>query len=120
MSNQSDLRAFGKCGRDLGVPTNRSPPRLIYKSRGTEAPPTLLSAAEHKRLSHPVQRLVARFQTSFQLPRFDCFQDFAEPRSGLHSHRDQIISSNQWRRNDWLVSELLPLLEQEIVVLHHS
>jgi hypothetical protein len=59
------------------------------------------------------------FQRAFQLPRFNCFENFAKFRTRLHSHRNEIVPANQRRWNDWFVREFLPLSQKKLVVVQH-
>src|SRR4029453_13647145 len=68
----------------------------------------------------PLKRFIGVAQASLQLSRLNCLEDLAKFRARLKTERDQIITAQQRRRNDWFVSEFFALAQQKFVIVQHA
>src|SRR4029453_13593808 len=71
-------------------------------------------------LPHPGEGFLAVAERTFQLPRLDCFEDFAKTGTGLQTKRDQIVALHEGRRDDRFIGKFLPLALEELIVIEHS
>src|SRR6185437_9896229 len=68
----------------------------------------------------PLKRFIRVAQASLQVLRLYCVEDLAKFRTRLKTERDQIITTQQRRRNDRLVSEFLALAYQKFVIVQNA
>src|SRR5262249_48670644 len=71
-------------------------------------------------LFDPLKRFIGCTQASLQLSRLDSLEDLAEFRAGPKPERDQIVTAQQWRRNDRFVNEFFAFAQQKFVIVQHA